>query len=775
MRLFDLLFYLLLLILIATPAEQASGVLTSQGSNNTHPSSAMYSPGCPKSCGNLTFDYPFGIGSNCFRNPDFNLTCNNTTQHPKLYLQDLTTEVIDDIDVSDYGSINGFIDTEFSVRFSTAISMRQGVDVYDMSWKAPGRSFTLDYVELNITGCNFDAYWLDQDINADVRLCRVTCPDDAEITDKDARQNCNGTGCCSIEFETYLRAFQLKFVLHNRGELVPNTNRSSLWDSINVTSAYAYIAWSIVDQATCASTLDNRTNYACVSNNSTCYDSLETSDLGYLCSCDGGYGGNPYIPNGCSRDKDIDECLTPGICRGVCQNTVGGYYCTSCPDKTQYDTTIMHCTPIKRQNLLLGIGIGLSGGFSILLLSLSASVLVRRWKRDIQKQLRRKYFEKNQGLLLEQLILSDENATDKTKIFTLEELEKATNNFDPTRILGRGGHGMVYKGILSDQRVVAIKRSKVIEDNEISQFINEVAILSQINHRNIVKLFGCCLETEVPLLVYDFVPNGSLFGILHSGSSSSFSLSWDDCLRIAAEAAGALYYLHSAASVSVFHRDVKSSNILLDSNYTAKVSDFGASRLVPIDQTHVVTNVQGTFGYLDPEYYHTGQLNDKSDVYSFGVVLVELLLRREPIFTNETGSKQNLSNYFLWELKARPIKEIVASQVCEEATEEEINSVASLAEMCLRLNSGERPTMKQVEMNLQFLRTKRSNSCHVVQDNSESEEMQPLLCTRAESRYETFDISLGESSSSKSRYSQRLGESSCSLEHDFGSSFGVSR
>ncbi|XP_044399650.1 putative wall-associated receptor kinase-like 16 isoform X2 [Triticum aestivum] len=476
------------------------------------------------------------------------------------------------------------------------------------------------------------------------------------------------------------------------------------------------VKW-VAAHLSCAEAQQNRSGYACVSANSKCVEvSAERIYAGYLCKCSDGFRGNPYIQSGC---RDINECLQPNNCKGICHNTKGSFSCTECPRKTEYDPIKMQCTKIKQQPLLLGIIIGMSCGSSILLLSFSIVFLTRKWKINVQKQLRKNYFRKNQGLLLEMLISSDETANENTKIFLLEELEKATNNFDPTRIVGCGGHCMVYKGILSDQRVVAIKKSKVIEECEISQFINEVAVLSQINHRNIVKLFGCCLETEVPLLVYDYVSSGSLSQVLHADSSDGFSLSWSDCLRIALETAGALSYLHSSAAISIFHRDVKSSNILLDVNYTAKVSDFGASRLVPTDQTHIVTNVQGTFGYLDPEYFHTRQLNEKSDVYSFGVVLVELLLRMKPVFTSESGTVKSLSNYFLQEFKDGRITSIVNSQVLEEATDEEVNSVASLADVCLRLHGEERPTMKQVETELQTLRTKRVKSCQADLRNEE--------------------------------------------------------
>ncbi|KAE9444657.1 hypothetical protein C3L33_23445, partial [Rhododendron williamsianum] len=308
-------------------------------------------------------------------------------------------------------------------------------------------------------------------------------------------------------------------------------------------------------------------------------------------------------------------------------------------------------------------------------------------------KLREQFFQQNGGILMKQKISSiDGTCAEPSKIFTVEELKKATNNYAENRIIGRGGYGVVYKGILPDQRVVAIKKSKVMDGNQVEQFIHELLIVTQVNHRNVVKLLGCCFESEVPELVYEYIPNGTLFDHIHK------PLSWltlEHRLRIAIEIASALSYLHSAASIPIIHRDVKSANILLDANYVAKMADFGASRLVPLDQTQVTTLVQGTLGYLDPEYFQTGQLNEKSDVYSFGVVLAELLTGKKPICLERSQEERNLATYFLVSLKENRLYQILEPRVVKEGTLEQLQAIGKLVKRCLCLKSEERPAMNE--------------------------------------------------------------------------------
>ena len=256
--------------------------------------------------------------------------------------------------------------------------------------------------------------------------------------------------------------------------------------------------------------------------------------------------------------------------------------------------------------------------------------------------------------------------------------------------------------MLVDGRIVAVKKSKVIDEGKFEEFINEVVILSQINHRNVVKLFGCCLETEVPLLVYEFIPNGTLSQYLYE-QNEEFPPTWDMRLRIATKVAGAIFYLHSAASSPIYHRDIKTTNILLDDKYRAKVADFGTARSITIDQTHLTTVVQGTFGYLDPEYFQSSQFTEKSDVYSFGVVLVELLTGEKAISSTRVQESKSLATYFIHSMEENNLFDILDARVVKDAEKEEIIAVANLAKMCLNLNGKKRPTMKEVAKQLEVV------------------------------------------------------------------------
>ncbi|KAM7478094.1 hypothetical protein LguiA_026307 [Lonicera macranthoides] len=420
---------------------------------------------------------------------------------------------------------------------------------------------------------------------------------------------------------------------------------------------------------------------------------LYGSDTQFYCTCQSGYEGNPYFPEGC---QDVDECAQSGnnYCTGGCVNTPGSFEC-------------LFLTPRKKSRVAM-IGVGSGVGTIFLLLSLWR--IYKEIKRRNKIKLKKKFFKRNGGLLLQkQLSSGEEGNVEKTKLFTSKDLEKTTDRYNKNRILGQGGQGTVYKGMLTDGRIVAIKVSTIVDESNLEQFINEVVILSQINHRNVVKLHGCCLETEVPLLVYEFIPNGTLFQYIHE-KNEEFPLSWDVRLRIATEVASALSYLHSATSLPIYHRDIKSTNILLDEKYRAKVADFGTSRSIAIDQTHLTTRVSGTFGYLDPEYFQSSQFTEKSDVYSFGVVLVELLTSQKPISSTRSEEMRSLITYFMVALKEKRLFDILDAQILQEGGKEEITRVANLAKRCLNLSGRKRPTMREVTVELERIRIPNSAS-----------------------------------------------------------------
>ncbi|KAL0394085.1 UNVERIFIED_CONTAM: Wall-associated receptor kinase [Sesamum latifolium] len=633
--------------------------------------------------------------------PLFDINCNSSFDPPKAFLGNL--EVV------------GISETHIRIRnHLTSIcndSIANSTSVLDLS----GTPFSVsNQNKLTVVGCNhvslmskvsnFDNY---------ISSCIAVCSKPQELSNG----SCSGIGCCQASIPKGLQYIATAMLFLNGQTDNDNFNPCG-YSFLAEQNSYSFRASDISDTSFVKRTMDtvplvidwaiaNRTcnessNIICAGE-SVCVDPGTTLG-GYRCNCSRGYQGNPYLSPGC---QDINECeFNPCHPKAICINISGSFNC-SCPpnylgDGAKYGSGCIFLPPPKKTALYAG-----SGLFILLAVSLW---LYKALRKRRAKQLKQSIFKRNGGLLLQQHVSAHDLVLGKMRIFASKELEKATDRFNESRILGRGGQGTVYKGMLSDGSIVAVKKSKQVDENRLEEFINEVVILSQINHRNVVKLLGCCLETEVPLLVYEFIPNGTLYDLIHD-DSTGFPFSWDLRLRIATEIANALAYLHYSTSIPIYHRDMKSNNILLDEKYRAKLSDFGISRSVSIDQTHLTTKVQGTFGYLDPEYFQTSKFTEKSDVYSFGVVLVELLTGQKPISTSVTDDEKSLVTRFLLTMEENRLHAILDSQITEQGAKEEHLAVANLARRCLNLNGKKRPTIREVALELESIRACENPSC----------------------------------------------------------------
>ncbi|KAG8636126.1 hypothetical protein MANES_16G101700v8 [Manihot esculenta] len=295
--------------------------------------------------------------------------------------------------------------------------------------------------------------------------------------------------------------------------------------------------------------------------------------------------------------------------------------------------------------------------------------------------------------------------TGSAKSFSANDIEKATNKFDASRILGEGGFGLVYSGTLEDGTKVAVKVLKRDDHQGDREFLAEIEMLSRLHHRNLVKLIGICTEERARCLVYELIPNGSVESHLHGVDKESAPLDWDARVKIALGAARGLAYLHEDSSPRVIHRDFKASNILLEHDFTPKVSDFGLARTAMDEENrHISTRVMGTFGYVAPEYAMTGHLLVKSDVYSYGVVLLELLTGRKPVDMSQPPGEENL---VAW---ARPLltskeglETIIDPSLGPDVPFDSVAKVAAIASMCVQLEVSHRPFMGEVVQALKLV------------------------------------------------------------------------
>ncbi|CAN6861379.1 unnamed protein product [Brassica oleracea] len=281
--------------------------------------------------------------------------------------------------------------------------------------------------------------------------------------------------------------------------------------------------------------------------------------------------------------------------------------------------------------------------------------------------------------------------------YTLRELEVSTDGFSDKHVIGQGGYGIVYRGVLEDKSIVAIKNLLNNRGQAEKEFKVEVEAIGRVRHKNLVRLLGYCVEGEHRMLVYEYVDNGNLEQWLHGdGLGSKSPLTWEIRMNIVLGTAKGLMYLHEGLEPKVVHRDIKSSNILLDKQWNAKVSDFGLAKLLGSEMSYVTTRVMGTFGYVAPEYASTGMLNERSDVYSFGVLVMEMISGRNPVDYSRPVGEVNLVEWLKRMVSNREAEGVLDPRMVEKPSLRSLKRTLLVALRCVDPNAQKRPKMGHV-------------------------------------------------------------------------------
>ncbi|KAF0890069.1 hypothetical protein E2562_036442 [Oryza meyeriana var. granulata] len=609
--------------------------------------------GCQRRCGGLVVPYPFGFSGNC----PIKLACNESDSTPALIFPG--------------NSVNATMDHPYTVVKFNATNSTFVVSL------VPSCNRTVSGAKRWLSGANYGVS------SRTGMFLRGGC------------HNATNATACSVPAEVMSKMLRTAQCPGGDETASSLTCIASIPPNSTVEGVGLFARWEKVEEPRC----DNLLTSAFYGDTPEGLFSLElaVAELGWWVN------GNCNHSAGGGGDQQAGSCAANATCHDV-QTPSGewGHQCKCLEGFTgdgfaAGDGCYLSAKKNSTKKILLIIGGVLAG-------TVAAGVLLLCCAR-CRRSASGRGFDK----LVAKRLLSEAASSSGVPVYSYHEVTRATNSFSHTHRLGTGAYGTVYVGKLpaSSPSLVAIKRLRQRYDDDdetaVALLLNEVKLISSLSHPNLVRLLGCCLDRGEQILVYEFVPNGTLAHHLAGGG-----LPWRARLGVAAETAAAIAYLH-ATRPPILHRDVKSSNILLDGDLRPKLADFGLSRAVRLEASlsHVSTAPQGTPGYLDPEYHQNFHLSDKSDVYSFGVVLLELITAMKVVDFARPAAEVNLASLALDRIGKGRVDDIVDPALVDRGDEWvmlSLRHVSELAFRCLAFQKDVRPCMSEVTAELRLIR-----------------------------------------------------------------------